>query len=201
MARQLFNEIAQYGPQGTEWCDIKMKQELSKITDKIDDKYYADFFSGHRREGFVYKYAWGTPDENAILKIKKFVDNETILEVGSGNGLWAFLLKEYNVHVIATDDFSDYTSPKDLKTYTTVENIDCKEAIKKYSNAKVLMICWGRTNPTPYFQGDKIIYIGELCGCTAGTPDKKNWKLVKSVDIPRWFITKDRMYLYSRITI
>jgi hypothetical protein len=59
-----------------------------------------------RSDYFKKDYAWSVPNKKAILKIKEFAQNQQILEVGSGLGLWACLLKEAGVDIKATDDLS-----------------------------------------------------------------------------------------------
>ncbi len=53
------------------------------------------------------------------------------------------------------------------------------------------------------FKGDKLVYIGEdEYGCTGSKKFHdilaKEWKLVETIDIPRWKGIYDQIHLYKR---
>ncbi len=147
------------------------------------------------RNLFVTRYSWAIPCRESIQAIKEFAKNDTILEVGSGTGLWAYLLQcEKNVKIIATDSGIE----KFATEYLSIEKIDMNEAVLKY-DTNCLMVCWGRDYPKG-FKGKKYIYIGEETGgATAGFPEEKDkWELVYDVELCKWHGLRDNLYLFQR---
>jgi len=135
-----------------------------------------DGFNSHEnRQKYVREYSWSVPCEEALDAIIKFADGGTILEIGSGTGLWAKLLQERGAKIIATD-IADNTHGHE-KRYCDIENIEAFSAIEKYNDCDVIMYSWpsygafwtGCSLATwigKYFK-NKLIYIGESYGgCT-----------------------------------
>ena len=88
------------------------------------------------RDNFTSNYAWSIPDKDSILQIVEFEkDKGSILEVGSGLGLWSSILKMFNLNIIVTYNFSyygleklnDYNLEKNI--FTTIEKIDGIDAM------------------------------------------------------------------------
>jgi hypothetical protein len=129
-----------------------------------------------------YSYIWrvtsySIPTEKILCEIKLFLDNKKcsqILEVGSGLGLWASILKLCNVNVVATDSHvtdykneilklplkdeqKDYLKKRDILFYTSVENIDAHDAIKKYLTSCCLFLCWPPSKE--HIKDDKKYFI------------------------------------------
>jgi uncharacterized UPF0146 family protein len=162
------------------------------------------------RQIFVKYFSWAIPSVESILEIKKFANNEQILEVGAGNGLWARLLKNAGCNIFATDNFSTHNTDKAaIKRYIEVEFLSNSQAIQKYNEANVLFLCWPPTNSMSdesikLFKGNKLIYIGEGNGGATGSDEFHSilwddWKVVGNIIIPRWNIVNDQIYLYERI--
>ena len=110
------------------------------------NRYIPDCYDFQRRNEFTHKVSWAIPTSNVIYKIIEFSDNKQIVEVAAGHGLWASLIKRFNKDIIATDNFSTHGS-KNLKTYTTVFNMDAETTVDKYLSKtdavnSVLMIIW-----------------------------------------------------------
>lgn len=161
-----------------------------------------------QRKQFVAQYSWAVPSRNAIQKIVEFVKSDKILEIGSGFGLWAYLLSLNNVNIVATDNFSSHTD-KNKERYFVVDEISNMEAVEKYTDCNALMFVW-----PPYeepmahdaltkFTGTKLIFIGEPEGYSCADDQffeeiKKNWKLEEHVNIPKWWGMHDALYLYSK---
>jgi hypothetical protein len=157
---------------------------------------------------FQNMFSYAIPSYNSILKIKDFVKDNQILEVGAGNGLWAGLLKKAGCNIIATDNFS--THGTGLIKYIDVENLSHIEAINTYKDYHVLFLCWPpqidsmSDEAIQLFKGDKLVYIGGY-GNTGLTGSslfhdilKNQWDLVEKVTIPRWKNVEDELYLYKR---
>ena len=150
-----------------------------------------------RRELFVKKYSWAVPSKEVINKIVEFIDNDKCLETGSGAGLWAYLLQQYNVDIIATDKKTTVYN----YYYTDVETLSDKDAMEKYNGKNTLLVCWSVTNPTTSFKGNKIVYIGDRrkeYGCTDGEPDENEWELVEKVQLSNWIYIRDFLAFYRR---
>ena len=176
---------------------------------KENQNLYGDY---QRRRNFIHEYGWSVPNEEAINSIKDFVENDSILEIGSGLGTWAKLLQSEGISVTPTDLSLD---PKEnpyiieKKPYTNVDQINADKAIKKYGNHKVLMMVWPPyDSPMAYnalklFAGDKLIFVGEgHGGCTADGNFfnllESDWNHVENVFIPRWSGIHDSLSLYKR---
>ena len=152
---------------------------------------------------FRKKYAYAIPNMRSLYLIKHFAENQQILEVFSGQALWAYLLQLINVNVIATD------LEIEKKTYTSVEKMDALKAVIKYKT-NILMMIWPPCgDPIAYktlqrFKGDKVIYIGEGDdGCTGDEKFHKllstKYELVANYKIKRWPGFYDSLYLYVHI--
>ncbi len=170
-----------------------------------------------RRDYFIKNYGWSVPTEEAIIKLKGFIGNDTVLSVGSGNGLWSKLLQDIGVNAIATTKIEENNErdnmqmPDKNRYFTDVENLKHLEAIDKYPQAGVLLMSWPPYNdPMAYeslkqFKGNKIVYIGEGGGGCTGSDEFYNllcdeWNDVEDlyIDIPQWPNMRDEVHLFTR---
>ena len=138
----------------------------------------------------IDEICWGIPTPKIIYDICKFVETDDILEIGAGTGLWAKLLNLRGINIIATDigESGEYYNYN--KTFYPIDIINGVDAIKKYKDYNVLLICWPPMNSIAYdclnkFTGNKLIYIGEpKFGCTADDDFfellDQEWKLFDS---------------------
>lgn len=55
------------------------------------------------RRQFTSTFGYATPDKEALEEIYNFVGNDSVLEIGAGKALWAKLLQDMGITVIATD--------------------------------------------------------------------------------------------------
>lgn len=100
------------------------------------------------------EYTHSLLDYNAIQQIKKL--KGSVLEIGAGHGLNAKLLKYAGITVY----------PIDKKQYDGVEQMDYREAIKKYKT-DILLLVWPSYNSNvaynsvKLFNGCYVIYVGE----------------------------------------
>lgn len=164
-----------------------------------------------RRQNFYAKYSWSVPNNIALDQIKEFCGNDNILEIGSGLGLWAHLIRLSGLNIFATDIGSTGTYYTNFsKTWTNVEIMNHKEAIHKYgSQCNLLFLSWpchhnlSAFESINHYQGSKLIYIGEGLDGSTGEPQffkllKKKYKFVKSINIPRWAGNFDKLYCYVK---
>lgn len=96
-ADQLYAEIIKRGPR-------------SKPIDHMDFNPLTFLQDTMIRHPFVYNYSWAIPSREAIKEITAFIGSDKCLEVGAGNGLWAFLLKEAGVTIKATDSYTEHST-------------------------------------------------------------------------------------------
>ena len=132
----------------------------------------------HQKEYFFKTISWSIPSKKNIDDIKEFMKNNNcsyILEIGSGLGLFASILKNEDVIVNATDDFTWYKSEEKL-FYTDVENIGYKHSINRYNdNNACLFLCWPPKDDVlaeyclTNFNGKYLIYIGQNKGGLCAT--------------------------------
>jgi hypothetical protein len=163
------------------------------------------------RSMFTEDYAWAIPSREAVGSIVEFAGSKRIVEVGSGLGLWAGLIKATGGSIIPTDSFVSHGISGGR--YAPVERIDGVDAINKY-RPEILMICWPgydepfAANVLEAFEAlgnpdAKLIYIGEGWGGCTGD-DRffsmlgRSWEQVKEVEIPQWWGIHDQLYMYKR---
>lgn len=205
--------------------DLELVNKLLELTDKktIIDKFTENYQSQNFnlyevstehdiRDEYVIKISWGIISKDAINEIKQFVGSDTILEIGSGAGFWAAMLKLSGINIIPTDvapkkcvvskkkvnkEKRDYG----IELWCNVQTIESNKALKRYSNANCLLLCWPyfvSYKASQKFNGDRLIFIGEKNGCT-GEIDYNKWKKVQVIDIPQWRGLWDRMYFYTKL--
>ena len=220
-AMGIWEDIEEHGPGGSSQLTIEQLRKRQgfenmsdeEIRDLVDKRNKDNLLREHyRRDAFVDEYGWSVPSKEAIEKIKEFVGDGRVLEVGSGYGLWSKLLRDEGVNTHATDDLSwpeESTWHPSKKQFTSIENISNIEAIEKYPGYNVLMMSWPDYD-SPFaitsletFKGDKIIYIGEgAYGCTGCDRFhallNKEWERVGEVDIPQWSGLHDYLSLFVR---
>jgi hypothetical protein len=219
----LWDDIKKYGPKSNEpidindpkieWLSKRYKQPKEKIIDILKNTNRRLVSDYYEKDYFTNQYGWSVPTQEAINDLKEFVGSDTVLEVGSGHGMWAKLMQEAQINVRATDYLSGkgskvYLGRERDKFFTDIEDISGKEAVQKY-NTNIIMMSWPPCDdPLAFdvlsiFKGNKLIFVGEgKGGCTANSDFfqllDKNWTLVKEIDIPKWAGIHDRLYLYER---
>jgi hypothetical protein len=215
----MWDEIEKFGPNSpvesiddprVEYIAENMGMTKEKAFHSLRDRLMAEFY---KREYFVKNYGWSIPSQEAIEEIKSFVGNETVLEVGAGYGMWAKLMREAGIKIVATDlpfgNESDIYRPRKVR-FTEIEEIDSEVAVQKYMyQPYTLMMSW-----PPYaesmaaktlkgFKGNKLIFIGEGEGGCTGDDQlfnilRNEWTLVKEIDIPQWYGIHDYISLWQR---
>ena len=161
-----------------------------------------------RRSAFTTYISWSIPTIDVLNGITTFINDEKVLEIGSGHGLWAKLLKLRNVDILATDSFSTNYSEYN-KTLTHIQPISAIAAINTFFDINVLMIVWPSYEDSfafdslSNFKGNKFVYIGEDEGgcCACDEFFKKlnsEWELVEFFELKKWYGIHDNCYLYTR---
>jgi hypothetical protein len=135
-------------------------------------------------ETYFWKwYGFLVPDRESIQLIKEYVGGDAILEIGSGTGLWAKLLQNNDVKIIATDLLPPiYKLNWYRRSWTDVEELDGIEAVKKYNDRKTLMLIWPHddnvwVDAVKEFKGNKLIYGGNSGPKKLSEHFEKEWDI------------------------
>ena len=156
------------------------------------------------RRQFCQHFSWAIPSKQAIKSIKSFVKKDKVLEVGAGLGLWAALMKNKGINIIATTTYNlNHTYSIKPRTWINVNIMDNIEAIRSYPEHTCLFVCWGDevlNSSLEEFKGDKIIVIGEEAGgCTDYLEENDfGFKLVETIEIPQWSGIHDMIFFYKK---
>ncbi len=155
------------------------EKECDKSEPSVDEIW--SFIKETRGEGFFHSFhrkcSHAIPSRQILDLIKAFVDQDTVLSIGSGLGLWEWLMMNYaDLKVIPTSRSGDgYETGRKLVPWSVdVESMDAEDAVKAHIECGVLFICWP-SNGFDYayralnsFSGDKVVFIGEWYdGCCA----------------------------------
>ena len=107
------------------------------------------------------------PNAAFIKELSDYIGDKKALEVYSGNGLLAHLLKNEGVNITPTSIHSDYDNYSN-HAYTFVEELSSVEAVLKYGkNTDILLVSWAVADQSlliaSMFWGSskEIIFIGE----------------------------------------
>lgn len=157
------------------------------------------------RQEFVLKYSWAIPNEAALNTILKY--GSKIVEIGSGSGYWASLLRKKGANILAVDDQTEEFSQQ----YHPIIKSDGKKYLLSHAEeceARTLLMIWSRSNfidevieAYNTHQGETIILISELQGGSTGvfnTEKFRDWKLEESSEIPVWLFKHDSLQVYRR---
>jgi len=169
------------------------------------------------RNRYTKNFAWVYITMELLDQIVKFVGKCKILEVAGGNGLLGSLLLSLGCHITITDLFTGgyiniSTSYKDKRRRFSpyIEEISGPNAVMKYQDANVLLLCWPPQDNMAYnclklFRGNKVVFIGEYDGYEVSLNGdasffsllKKEWNVEKII-ITNWYGIHDELFLYSR---
>ena len=211
-AMGLYEDIEKGGPRS--FKEIEGPDWTSKYMNEVN-----------RSKDFIDEYGFAVPSRDAIEKIKSFVGNATVLEIGAGRGLWAKLLQDAGITVVPTDLHSGkrntnqqsivhntnpyWSKSKNRKTFTDILHMSHEDALKQFGQHNVLMMIW-----PPYscnmaaqalksFKGSKFIFGGEGSGgCTADDEFfdmlENQWQKVDTICVPQWEGIHDCVVLYEK---
>ncbi len=137
-----------------------------------------------------------------MQRARDFVGDRQLLEVAAGSGLWARLLTEAGVPVVATDSGAGLQP-----AWFPVEIADAQIAVRSHPECTVLLLCWPPFNETcafralGAFKGDLLVYVGD----PRFTADKafhdllrKSWQCHETIPLPSWPGLDDGLHLYVR---
>lgn len=156
------------------------------------------------RGRWVRRYAWAIPNRAAVEAIASYAP---IVEVGGGNGYWAYLLEQVGADVTcyeADPPCSDEECWHELRRGGT-------EVLRGGAfDDHALLVCWPPFYETmaadalAAYGGDVLVYVGEgPGGCNAtdeffGRLEEGPWRLAEEIQIPQWPGVHDRLRVYER---
>lgn len=172
--------------------DFRDHPALSSSTFRVSDGRYVFW-----RSWFTSVFAWAIPSPKALDFIAETLDGRPLVEIGAGNGYWAWCLAQMGVDVVAYDR-SPFGSPRSWfggerfierqmswadqqREFFPVQEGGPK--VLRDHGDRVLFMCW-----PPYqgsmaaealkaYGGDTCIFIGEWDGgCNA---DEEFWSMVR----------------------
>jgi len=167
------------------------------------------------RASFCGTYSWAIPCREALVAIANL--KQPLIELGAGLGLWAKLLQDNGVDMVAYDinpiacSANKYFTAS--QTYCHVDQGD--ETVLKQHPERTLFLCWPDENSDfaynalRHCQGNYLVYIGEARnGCTADSKFfdliENDFDLHQTVEIPCWkrpsFLPQlsDKLWIYKR---
>jgi len=162
---------------------------------------------GWDRKDLIRQYAHAIPSAEAATTAAQYA--QKIVEIGAGNGYWAWFFSQAGIDVLAFDLYPDHSFWKkkwfDVKFgYTTVA--------KKFPD-RALMLVWPcaermskmASHALQSYEGDTVIYVGEPQdgkGLTAGEEFfgilESRFEVAEIVWLPRWAIYYDHMAIYVK---
>lgn len=119
-----------------------------------------------KRFALVAEYAWAIPNDEALNALVKL---SLLIEIGSGGGYWAWLLKRRGVDIICYD--TEVSHPR-TKTWIRGQN-GGPEVLNESRHAhRTLFLCWPPMTSMAMdclnnYSGSQLVYVGEEYGCTA----------------------------------
>jgi SAM-dependent methyltransferase len=196
-----------------------LKEFLAPVYQDEIDRNCGSEFAAHRarRDRVAAEYAWAIPTENVVRKLAEL---SPICELGCGTGYWAKLLTDVGASVIAVDADPPLTGRNHFHPHiaglsrqrATIRHfaaiVEADAATFDVPKTHTLMLCWPPYNDgmaaaaLKRYRGDRVIYIGEIGGCTADdvfhADLEANWTLTAAYEIPQWDGIHDDVNVYVR---
>jgi len=171
------------------------------------------------RDTCCRRYAWAIPDPDSLAFVAEHLGTRAI-EIGSGNGYWAWQLSQLGIDILAYDAAppdrvpnmyfaprGEVSNPKTLiKTWHPVRQ-GGPEKLTEHPD-RTLLLCW-----PPYassmadeclnaYKGNRFIFIGEQGGCTGDNAFferlGKEWEEIAEHSIKQWEGLHDFITVYRR---
>lgn len=157
--------------------------------------------ASRKRQQMIFRYGYAIPNETSLDVIAQFGQ---VLEVGSGSGYWAYLLRKKSVEVIALDNRVSCDSMEHDWFPDTVKT-DVTQYLQDHDGCpdRALFMCWPNYDGDlvlKAYKGRNVIVVGEIDGrsCWEIADEDETWTLMQSIEIPVWPGMHDRMRIYKR---
>jgi hypothetical protein len=160
------------------------------------------------RETICRRYSWAVPNDGALAVLAYLAQQRGIVDFGAGNGYWASLLAARGVDVVAYDNWAD---GRPAKMFLDVQT-GSFEKLPAHRD-RVLMLVWPPRSTDMAIKaldawgGDTLVYVGEpaIGQHARGTANnsflrrlRRNWTLIATCEIPRWYNRTDAVFVYRR---
>jgi hypothetical protein len=192
----------------------RLKGDISpfeRMKESLDPAAFIEYATA--RDRLIPQYSFAIPSSSALRQIKRFAP---FLEVGAGNGYWAYEMQRMGIPIFPTDPHPAKRFTMELQligdSWTKIHKVGALTAVKtanKVLGEYSLLMVWPTLGDSwsakalAAFKGSTLIYVGEgNGGCTACSEffkilDKK-WVLHRVVAIPHWYGIKDYLYIFQR---
>lgn len=161
---------------------------------------FIDYPSAEHTE-YGNRYSWAVPTREAVEAIARY--GIPIVDFGAGTGLWANLLSDQGVDVVAYDDWS-WGKPDRL--WFDVRHGDVS-SLAQHSDRAMLLV-WPpagsrmAVDALREWNGNLLFYVGEVLRVN-GTPAffaalRDGWHLERRIDLPNWKGKVDELYVLRR---
>jgi hypothetical protein len=181
-----------------------------------------DIYRQHweKRDTCCRLYAWAITDPDSLCFVAEHLGPRAI-EIGAGNGYWAWQLSQLGIDIIAYDTTppdkvpnmyfapqEEAAEPKSLtKTWYPV-HLGGPEKVREHPD-RTLFLCWPPYSETlayqclQSYQGNRFVFIGEGDGgCTGDDAFFKlldeQWEDIAEHDIKQWEGIHDYITVYQR---
>jgi len=210
---EIFNQLAKgYNEDFKKYIFEKKPLYVYNLIEYIIDKFYDSIYV---RNNIMTRVSFHLQNSAGIKSIMDFVGSDSIVEVGAGQGLTSGLLiaegfDPYKLNV--TDKYSSVWNNKETgqRYLDTIEDLDCIDAIEKYSTHNVLMMMWPpgndpmAVNSLKKFTGNKLVYGGDSRWGITGDDDSfeelnENWELGNHSSMPTFKESNSNLEFYTRI--
>lgn len=163
------------------------------------------------RSDLIRRFSFAIPSSEGIKEIIKY---SPLIEIGAGNGYWAYIIHQYGGDIIAFDNNkrnevwdTEYKEQYYKKYWFDVKNGNEKE-INNYPK-RTLFLSWIEycsemgLRCLKKYKGQYFIHVGEGEGGCCATDSffeylEKKWILSKYINIPQWDGIHDYLEIYKR---
>jgi hypothetical protein len=181
-----------------------------------------DLASFRIRDYYRNLYGFAIPTAQAISKVLEWSPHG-IVEVGAGNGYWAYVLRQWGSDIIPLDirpvetRTNYYWTPdntnslgfeQDFRSWVPVYNVKDFDYQAKSSEQRALLLVWPpyadsmASDTLKAYRGDTVIFVGEWDGCTGDAAFfdalNRDWNHVDGEEIPQWLGLHDHLTIWRR---
>ena len=168
-----------------------------------------------QRKHFLGTYAFAILNREALEALRQ---HAPIVEIGAGNGYWAYEMRKAGIDVQAYDShpphkrrntyYGSHSGPhQPVKVWTPVLRGRAQKA--KHRPKHTLFLCWPPYNEPmanvalSSYTGSTLIYVGEGAGGCTGDDAffeqlEQHWRCDQVIPLPQWPGIHDRMEIYHR---